>query len=70
MGQCNRVDRMVGNGDWGGVVDEGGMVDGRGNMMEDRVGDHLVAHLCNFVKSHSGGNIIFDSPQRAPQRQT
>ena len=68
VGQCNGVDGMVGNGDWGGVVDEGGVVDDRGNVMEDRVGDHLVAHL--FVKSHSGGNIIVDSPQRAPQRQT
>ena len=46
VGQCNGVDRVVGNGHWG-VVDKGGVVDDRGNMMEDRVGDHLVAHLFN-----------------------
>lgn len=50
VGQCNRVDHMVGNGHWG-VVDKGGrgMVDDRGNMMEDRVGDHLMAHLSGHL---------------------
>jgi len=50
VGQCNRVGHMVGNGHWG-VMDEGGggVVDDRGNMMEDRVGDHLVAHLSGHL---------------------
>jgi len=48
VGQCNGVDHMVGKGNWG-VMDKGGVVDDRGNMMEDRVGDHLVAHLSGHL---------------------
>ena len=45
VGESNRVDHM-GSGQWS-VVDKGGggVVDDRGNMMEDRVGNHLMAHL-------------------------
>ena len=72
VGQCNRVDHMVGN--WGNcVVDKGGrcVVDNGGNVMEDRVGDNLVAHLFEMLSKIILVVIfLFDSPQQAPQRQT
>ena len=45
VGESNRVNHM-GSGQWS-VVDKGGggVVDDRGNVMEDRVGNHLMAHL-------------------------
>ena len=42
VGQCHRVNHMVGNR--GNCV-----VDNRGNVMEDRVGNNLVAHLFKNV---------------------
>jgi len=43
---------MVGNGNWG-VMDKGGggVVNDGGNMMEDRVGNHLVAHLSGHLNN-------------------
>ena len=67
VGQCHRVNHMVGNwvdhmvGNRGNcVVDKRGVVDNGGNVMEDRVGNNLVAHLVKIVgKIYSGGNFIF-----------
>ena len=69
VGQCNRVNHMVGN--WGNMVGKGCVVDNRGNVMEDRVGNNLVAHLFEMLsKIVLVVTFLFDSPQQAPQRQT
>jgi len=77
VGQSNGVDRMVGNGQWGmvgdgqwGMVGDGqwgvvvgkwGVVDDRGNVMEDRVGDHLVAHLSGHLNDRLDKRGVGDS---------
>ena len=71
MGQGNRVNRSSHWGD--SVIDErgGGVVDDGGDVVEDWVGDHLVAHLGQCVSGII--NVGFRSdliPQLAPQRLT
>ena len=71
MGQGNRVDRSSHWGD--SMVDKGGggVLDEGGDVMEDWVGDHLVAHLGQCVSGIFKVAFRFDLiPQLAPQRLT
>ena len=71
MGQGNRVDSSSHRGN--SVVDQRSrsMVDDGGDVMEDRVGDNLVAHLEQCVSDIFNEAFRSDLiPQLAPQRQT
>ena len=72
MGQGNRVDSSSHRGN--SMVDKGGggVLDEGGDVMEDRVCDHLVAHLVGECVSDIFNEAFrFDLlPQLAPQRLT
>jgi len=61
VGESNRVNHM-GSGQWS-VVDKGGggVVDDRGNVMEDRVGNHLMAHLSGHLNDRLDKRGVGDS---------
>ena len=61
VGQGNRVDSSSHRGD--SMVDKGGggVLDHGGDVMEDWVGDHLVAHLGQWVSDVFNEAFRFDS---------